>query len=632
MYNSLKLDSLFKTGDGPVYIICEVGINHNGSLDTALALIDAAKTANVDAVKFQKRNLKHIYVDSLLSDANSAEWNFDYMIPLLKEIELTEEDYVKIRQRCDELQLDLIVTPFDLNSAEFIAKLGISAFKISSADMTNIELIEKCGSYNLPVIISTGMWSVEDINECVKKYKEKSIEFALLHTQSTYPAPYEALNLKFIEELKKLTKLVGYSGHERGIFIPVATVAMGCKIIEKHITFDKDAKGPDHKASMLPDEWTEMVSQIRLLEKSLGSKKEVNQAEKLNKEVFAKSAVAKQNYKYGHILLKEDVEFKSPGKGIFPHEIANFYGQTLKTDIKAGHYISKSDFNTSVPISEWVLPKYNNTWGIKCRFHDFDKYDVLPAPCVEFHCSQTDLDVNFKPTGNPNSKQLIVHAPEIFDRELFDICTDDQTKVRRSLEILKRTVDKTMELSKFFPNTKPKIVIHLGGMSLHVRDLPDTRQMMDNAIKNYKEFDTLKKDVDILPENLPSRPWYFGGEWYQHGFASAEDMLYFCNAFGLGMTYDICHASLYCQNHNKDIIDYTKKVMPIVKHLHISDARGINGEGVQIGEGDMNLDDVFAAIKGYHFTWVTEIWSGHLHHGSGTYMAMKLLERYSDVV
>lgn len=633
MYNSKKLTELFENPlASPTYIICEVGINHNGSLAEALKLIDAAKEAKVDAVKFQKRSLKDIYSKSILENANSAEWNFDYLIPLLKEYELSEDDYRVIRKKCDELELDLIITPFDEVSADFIAKLGITGFKISSADMTNIGLVQKCASYKLPIIISTGMWNLEDIKQCSEIYKKDKIQFAFLHAQSTYPAPFESLHLKFIDELKKMTPVFGYSGHERGGFIPIAAVAMGCKIIEKHITFDKNQKGPDHKASMLPEEWSEMVSNIRLLEIALRGKKEVNQAEKQNKEAFAKSAIANAAFKKGHILLKEDVLFKAPGKGIFPHEIQEYYGKVLKKDISSDHYISKEDFEEVVSIKNWKKFGFSNTWGIKCRFHDFEEYDVLLPPVVEFHCSQTDLALNFKPKNIHNSSELIVHAPEIFDRELFDICSTEERKVNRSLEILQQTIDKTLELSKYFPKKKPKIVVHLGGMSLNIREMADTRPLMDNAIKNFKKLKYSADDVDIMPENLPSRPWYFGGEWYQHGFASAEDMRYFCDHFNLGMTYDVCHAFLYCQNHKKDLVEYTKTVMPIASHLHISDAKGINGEGLQIYEGDMNFDTLFEAMKGRKFTWVSEIWSGHLHSGAGTYKCMSLLEKYSNIL
>ena len=387
MYKSNKLKRLFGGESTPTYVICEIGINHNGSIDEALRLIDSAAKSGVDAVKFQKRNLSEIYSKSILDDSTSAEWNFDYLIPLLKDVELSDDDYGQIRKRCDELKLDLIVTPFDEVSAEFVANLGVTAFKISSADMTNYSLIEKCASYGLPIIISTGMWDRNDILKVVDHIKSKNIVFALLHTQSTYPAPYESLGLKFIKDLCEMTDIVGYSGHERGVFIPIAAVSMGCRIIEKHITNDREQKGPDHKASMLPKEWCEMVHNIRMLEKSLSGDKFVNQAEKLNKEVFAKSSIVKTNLKAGHILTKSDIEFKAPGKGIFPHEIEDYYGKVLKRDIKADYYISSGDFEDVLMIKDWDDFTFTNAWGIKCRFHDFELFDNVDVDVVEFHCS-----------------------------------------------------------------------------------------------------------------------------------------------------------------------------------------------------------------------------------------------------
>jgi sialic acid synthase SpsE/sugar phosphate isomerase/epimerase len=632
VFKSKKLEKIFNKENNSVYIICEIGVNHNWKLDTALKLIDAAKDANVDAVKFQKRNLHEIYTDKILSDSNSAEWNFDYLIPLLKECELSNEDYKIIRNKCDDLELDLIITPFDNSSVDFIAELWITAFKIASADMTNFELVEKCWRYNLPIIISTGMWSKEEIETCVNYYNNKKIKFALLHTQSTYPASFESLNLQFVDELKKMTDIIGYSWHERGNFIPIAMVAMGCKIIEKHITFDKESDGPDHKASMLPSEWKEMVDNIRMLEKAMWNKKEITQAEKLNKEAFAKSAVAKSDFNEGHILTKSDIIFRSPGKGIFQHEIEQFYGKVLSCNIKKNNFISKEDFENVILIENWKKFKFNNDWGIKCRFHDFETFNSVDCKIIEFHCSENDLQFDFKPNIKNNNKQLIVHAPEIFDRELLDLCSNELTKVKKSRYIIQKTIDKTLQLSKYFPNHKPKMVIHLGGMSLDKREINDTRKLMDNAIKNFKWFEIYNDVIDIIPENLPSRPWYLWGERFQHWFASAEDMLYFCNHYKLGMTYDICHAYLYCQNHNKSIIEYTKKVMPIVKHVHISDARGISGEWLQIGEWDMDLENIFNEMKKYKFSWVTEVWSGHLHNASWTYKCLKLLEKYSNIL
>src|SRR3989339_132450 len=437
-FRSPKLEKLFRDPESTdTYIICEVGINHNGSLDRALALIEAAQAAGADAVKFQKRALDRIYSEGVLNDSNSAEWSFDYLIPLLRECELTEADYKVISRYCRERGLELIITPFDGVSADFIAGLELAAIKIASADMTNLNLVRHCASLCRPLIISTGMWACEDIKICTDIFHQEQITFALLHTQSTYPAPFESINLGFIEELKKMAPVVGYSGHERGNFIPVAAVAMGCRIIEKHITFNRDDKGPDHKASMLPAEWKEMVANIRMLEKSLGSKKEVNQSEIQNREVFAKSAVAVTGLRKGHILQSDDVDFRAPGKGIFPHEIAAFYGSVLKKDIPRGFYIAKTDFEQEILFSDWKQFTFTKEWGVKCRFHDFEEFKVLRSPVIEFHCSQTDLGVPFSVASAVSA--LIVHAPEIFDRELVDICSPCEHKVEQSLSMLQQS-------------------------------------------------------------------------------------------------------------------------------------------------------------------------------------------------
>ena len=627
-YNSGKLDKIFNNEESSTYIISEIGINHNGNFNEAIKLIDASIDANVDAVKFQKRDIEAIYSKSVLDDSNTQEWTFEYLIPLLKDVELSDDEYVKIREYCNEKKIDLIITPFDSNSAKFVGELGVSGFKISSADMTNIELVQDCAKYNVPLLISTGMWKDEDINDCASFYKSQNVNYAFLLAQSTYPAPYENLNLKYFDRLKELSQngVVGYSGHERGTFIPVACVAMGYKIIEKHITFDKTQEGPDHKASMIPDEFSEMVENIRHLESALTDEKKVNQAEILNKEAFAKSAVAIRDLPVGHVLIKSDVTYKSPGKGIFPHHIYKYFGKIIKNEIKQDHYINDTDFKDIVKIKDWKKFTFSQEWGAKCRFHDYDAYKVLNSKVVEFHCSQTDLDMDFKPS-EISEAGLIIHAPEIFDRKLVDICSNDEKYVNESLEILQRTLDKTKELHKYFPNHKPKVVMHLGGMFLNDREVKDTTKLIDVAIKNFSKLNYDKNEIDVIPENLPPRPWYLGGEWFQHGFMSSSDMLQFCNHFGLGMTYDVCHAQLYCNLFDIDINEYTKEIMPIVSHVHISDAYGTNGEGVQIGEGCMDFDSLFDIMGEYNFSWVPEIWSGHLHEGAGTYECMKILEK-----
>ena len=290
------------------YVIAEIGVNHNGDLDSALELMRISARAGVDAVKFQKRSLKQIYTPKLLNNPNSAEWSFQYLLPQLKQLELTEKDYLIIDQYAKELELDLIITPFDLESAEFIPHLSLAAIKIASADMTNLPLLEYVSKQKIPIIISTGMWTDKQIRNTAQFIKKLTTKYALLHCQSTYPAPFESINLSYLNILKNLAPIVGYSGHERGISVCLAAIGMGAKIIEKHITLDRDQKGPDHRASLEPQEFESLVEEIKIVEKSLGlGKKIVKSAEILNREVFAKSLTANKNLSSGHVLIKQDI-------------------------------------------------------------------------------------------------------------------------------------------------------------------------------------------------------------------------------------------------------------------------------------------------------------------------------------
>jgi sialic acid synthase SpsE/sugar phosphate isomerase/epimerase len=629
--NSIKNNKDYKY----VYVISEIGVNHNGCLKTALELISASKDAGVDAVKFQKRNLSEIYTQEILDDPNSAEWNIDYLIPILKEVELSESDYETIKRKCDDLDIELIITPFDMKSAKFCKDLDVDAFKISSSEMVNFNLIEYCANFCKPLIISTGMWTEREIRYAVEEYKKiKEFDFFMLLANSTYPTPYESLNIKFLSELKKIHHLIGYSGHERGTFIPIAAQALGAQIVEKHITFDRRQTGPDHKASMLPSEFKEMVSNIRSTSLSMGKAKIVNQSEKLAKESFAKSAYANKKIKKGHLLTKNDFIFKSPGKGLHVHEIQEYLGKEVKSTIKKGECISDKHFQKIVEIKDWCIPNFSKNWGVKCRFHDFGEYKKLKSPVVEFHCSETDIDTDFK--TYTKETQLIMHAPEIFGRNLVDICSDDKYVVEESISLLQKSIDKTIEMSKYFNKKKPKFVVHLGGMSLnHVIEENCNELFLERAIDNFSKLKYNKSDIDILPENLPPRPWYLGGQWFQYGFMHPEDMIRFCNHYNLKMTYDICHAQLFCNHQKTSLEDYTKKVMSHVSHLHISDAHGIDGEGLQIGEGCVDFDKFFKNIedcKNNDYTWVTEIWSGHLNHGSGCRQSMHNLSKYKKIL
>jgi N-acetylneuraminate synthase len=615
--------------DKGLYVIAEIGINHNGSLDEALFLVRAAAEAGADAVKFQKRTLSEIYVPSLLNDPNSAEWSFQYLIPQLKALELSYDNFGTIEQEAHRLGVDFIVTPFDQVSADFVAGLKLDAVKFSSADLTNWPLIAHAlEKISCPAIFSTGMWEDMVIRRCAEYiHTNFNNRYALLLCQSTYPAPPEALNLRYLETLKMLAPIVGYSGHERGAEASVLAYSLGATIIEKHITRDIHQLGPDHKASLTPPDFSELVRQLKLARVMLGeNKKMITQGELLNKEVFAKSLVTKRDIAEGEILRLEDVKFMSPGKGITPDRLQEVIGKPLMRAKKVDDYITLQDFEEKLTVADWPRFQFTKQWGVKCRFHDFETYKKLETPVIEFHCSEVDITAELS-AESPHSA-LIMHAPEIIGRELFDLCSDNQEIVSKSVDILEKTVNRTRRLAHGFrAGVKPKIILHVGGMSLMNTEL-DCGALTAKAEKVLRDIDL--DGVDLLPENLPPRPWYLGGQWHQHGFMRAEDIASFCKSLSLGMTFDICHAQLYCKHAGIDLVDYAKIILPYIRHVHISDAHGIDGEGVQIGEGELDFDALFRHLEKLPFSWVPEIWSGHVNHGTGTHHALCCLQKYSS--
>src|SRR3989344_8361935 len=279
----------------PVFVIAEAGINHNGSEQRAYELIDAAAAAGADAVKFQKRNLAEVYQKKILDNPNSAEQKYQYLIPLLKECQLDDEVYPKLEAYAQEKGIMFLVNPWDKGSLKDIETLlHVPLYKVGSPDFTNNELLEAIAAVGKPLIASTGMAQEAEIEAGVNFIKSLGVPFALLHCNSTYPAPFDEINLKYMDVLKKYGVPVGYSGHERGIAVSIGAVARGASVIERHITTDRNLEGPDHKASLLPDEFKAMVSGIREVERAVGEGvKRLSRGEIMNRELLGKSVVVK---------------------------------------------------------------------------------------------------------------------------------------------------------------------------------------------------------------------------------------------------------------------------------------------------------------------------------------------------
>lgn len=304
-----------------VYIIAEAGVNHNGQLDLALKLCDAAKEAGVDAVKFQTWKTENIVTAQARQAAYQTENTGveESQYDMLKKLELSYDHFRYIQDYCKRIGIDFLSTPDEEESLEFLVNLGLPLIKVGSGEVTNIPYLRKIGSQKKPVILSTGMSNLAQVATAYDTLlKAGAPSVALLHCTTNYPCPVDDVNLKAMCTLRDAFKCqVGYSDHTMGLEVPVAAVALGAEIIEKHFTLDRNMEGPDHKASLEPAELKSMVRQIRNIEAALGDGiKRPNKSESENAKVVQKSILAKRPIKKGEVLTEDNLVAKRAGYGI----------------------------------------------------------------------------------------------------------------------------------------------------------------------------------------------------------------------------------------------------------------------------------------------------------------------------
>lgn len=306
-----------------VFIIAEAGVNHNGNMEYAKRLIDVAVDAGVDAVKFQTFKAEKL----VCKNAEKAEYQKnttdaqENQFDMLKKLELTEQMHQELIQYCKEKRIQFLSTPFDVDSIEYLDKLGISIMKVPSGEITNHPYLKKIGQTKKRVILSTGMSELEEVKAAVSVLQDNGAEdITIMHCNTEYPTPFADVNLNAMLTIRdKLNVKVGYSDHTMGIEIPIAAVAMGARVIEKHFTLDKNMEGPDHKASLEPKELMTMVQAIRNVESALGTGiKSPSFSEKKNIIIARKSIVAKRKIVKGELFTEDNLTTKRPGSGISP--------------------------------------------------------------------------------------------------------------------------------------------------------------------------------------------------------------------------------------------------------------------------------------------------------------------------
>ena len=306
-----------------VYIIAEAGVNHNGSLKLAKQLVDEAKKAGADCIKFQTFISKNI----VSKNAEKAEYQNkntqtkESQLEMLQKLELSFKDFLELKEYCKLKEIEFLSTPFDFESIDFLFNLGMDKWKIPSGDITNLPYLIKIAKFKKPIILSTGMSTMDEIYKAINILRENgSSDITVLHCTTEYPTPFDEVNLKAMLTIKDTFKVkIGYSDHTKGLEVPIAAVALGATVIEKHFTLDCNMDGPDQKASLEPQELKSMVESIRHIESSLGDGiKKPTKSEQKNKVIARKSIIAKIKIEKGELFSEKNITVKRPGNGISP--------------------------------------------------------------------------------------------------------------------------------------------------------------------------------------------------------------------------------------------------------------------------------------------------------------------------
>jgi N-acetylneuraminate synthase len=613
-----------------VFVIAEIGNNHNGSIERAKEMVVLAKDMGANCAKFQMRHLDQVYRKRSLSK-DGEDLGTEYILDLLEKFELTVEQHKELSDFCKEIGISYLCTPWDVKSVDVLMELEVPCFKVASADLTNLSLLEKLIQTKKPLVLSTGMSTDSEINQVVNLLNSKGVEFCLLHCNSTYPAPFRDINLKWMESLKKIHSNIGYSGHERGVAVSLAAMAFGPCVIERHFTLDRSMEGPDHAASLEFGEFKLLIEGIRELEQAIGSSgtRKFSQGELINRENLGKSLVSSRKIKKGETIRREDILVKSPGQGLSPLRINDLVGKVTIRNIEEEDFFYSSDLGdeSSKPRSY----TFDRSWGVPVRYHDFDWYSKNINPGnIEFHLSYSDMKL--QPTdylSGTYNFELVVHAPELFEgSHLMDLTSPDGSYRKISLKETQKVIDITRDLKRFFPKTsRPKIIANIGGFSM------DKNLSKEEKTLRYKIFgESLKQldmeGVELLPQTMAPFPWHFGGQRYQNLFVEIDEILFWCKEYDLRMCFDVSHSKLTCNHFGYDFYEFSRKIAPYTAHLHLGDASGVNGEGLQVGEGEIDFKLLGKILREGcpEATFIPEIWQGHKNFGEGFWKALDQLE------
>ena len=608
---------MVKLNSSPIYIIAEIGINHDGDVEKAYDLIVASADAGVDAVKFQYRNTDNAY-----SDAGANEIGDEMLKSEIKRAYIGPADLMVLRDQASELGLDVGISFFDsadvLDFGDDIHAFDF--FKLPSAELPNQALISDLLELDKHLYISTGCHAEKDIEAALSGLSTSN--WTPLHCVSNYPVSLSNPKLGYIDYLqKRWGKDVGYSSHDDLWEVCLLAIAQGAKVIERHITFDKNGNGLDHSSSSTPDEFKKLVdfcSSLGLVVAGDAPRVQ-NQGEILNKQNLGRSFFAKRDLKSGECLQLEDLVYRAPNIGLTLDDIEGYLNdKPLQQPVNKGTSVSKCFFSSPEIISDEIITfAHKHGLALPVRLHDIHEVEGLfPIGGFEFHLSYKEVLSDISVDAFSASNRYSIHLPDYINAtQLMDPFADELEQRALSRKLL----DKTAAFAKKLEDLIGREVPVVGSFSVVHESLPQFYNDHVGLIEEYKG-----KGIEILPQWLPPIAWYFGGSQKLDVMNNLYDVDVLLDK-NINICMDLCHLILGRNAYGFEADEILHSLKSQTKHLHIADASGIDGEGMPIGAGVPNNTNLFDYVMDYNSMKVIEVWQGHLNQGEGFRRALTSL-------
>ena len=604
-----------------IKIIAEIGINHGGSVDTARELINAAAAAHAFGIKFQYRNLDNAYslgARQIGDEILRKEITKNYIPP---------SDILDLVVRAKALGVQAGISFFDAADMDDFGTdiKAFDFFKAPSVELCNMPLIHRMMQQGKPVMLSTGCHSEREIVEVFRNLPGDN--WIPLHCVSNYPVIPANAKLGYLKHLsKQWNREIGYSSHDENWEVCLLAMQLGATVIERHITFDKNAQGLDHTTSSTPDEFERLARYAEDLELILAGDgpRVPNQGEMLNLQNLGRSFYATKDIDAGEVIAEEKFVVRAPRTGIGRHEMAQYLGRPAVRPVRKGEVVNRSVFEKNAELTDEIIAfARSKRASLPVRFHDQREIQrKFPIGRYEFHLSFGEVLSTFDATHYDRDARYSIHLPDyVSSTELMDPFSEDSSQRKASIDIL----DRTVALATALQDRTGADVPVVGSFSVVHRSLVEFYETHAQLLGRYRD-----QGVAVLPQWLPPIAWYFGGSVRLNAMNNCED-IELIERYGLPICMDISHLCMGECAFDFVAADVLERLQPFIRHIHIADAMGIDGEGMLFGDGDpKNLTTLRAALR-FDEDKVVEVWQGHLDGGAGFAKSLeKLWELFND--